>query len=124
MVWDHGWSESDSNLLERLQIEGAHSVVTGALKGTSRVSLLNALSWIDLSVKRKLHKLSLIYKMVVKQATPYFAIYVQISFLTDLVIVSVLLGIFAYLTFVLIGIKDRFSFHQSRTFVPIATAHL
>ena len=105
MVWDHGWSESDSNLLERLQIEGAHSVVTGALKETSRVSLLNALSWIDLSVKRKLHKLSLIYKMVFKQAPPYFAIYVEISFLTDLVIVSVLQGIFAYLTFVLMGIK-------------------
>ena len=42
VVWD-GWSESDSNLLESLQIEGAR-VVTGALKGTSRVSLLNELS--------------------------------------------------------------------------------
>ena len=41
MVWD-GCSESDSNLLESLQIEGAR-VVTGALKRTNRVSLLNAL---------------------------------------------------------------------------------
>ena len=34
-----------------------------------------------------------------------YVIYVQISFQTDLVIVSVLLAIFAYLTFVVIGIK-------------------
>ena len=37
VVWD-GCSESDNNLLESLQIEGAR-VVTGALKGTNRVSL-------------------------------------------------------------------------------------
>ena len=36
-VWD-GCSESDNNLLESLQIEGAR-VVTGALKGTNRVSI-------------------------------------------------------------------------------------
>ena len=39
VIWDHGCSESDSNLLESLQIEGAR-VVTGALKETSRVSPL------------------------------------------------------------------------------------
>ena len=48
MVWD-GCSESDSNFLESLQIEGAR-VVTGALKGTNRISLLNELSWVKLSV--------------------------------------------------------------------------
>ena len=69
MVWD-GYSESDSNLLESLQIEGAR-VVTGALKGRSRVSLSNELSWVNVSVKRKLHKLSLMYKMVFKLAPPY-----------------------------------------------------
>ena len=37
VVWD-GCSESDNNLLESLQTEGAR-VVTGALKGTNRVSL-------------------------------------------------------------------------------------
>ena len=36
VVWD-GCSESDSNLLQSLQIEGAR-VVSGALKGTNRVS--------------------------------------------------------------------------------------
>ena len=42
VVWD-GCSESDSNLLESLQIEGAR-VVPGALKGTNKVSLLNDFS--------------------------------------------------------------------------------
>ena len=37
VVWD-GCSQSDNNLLESLQIEGAR-VVTGALKGTNRVSI-------------------------------------------------------------------------------------
>ena len=70
MVWD-GCSESDSNLLESLQIEDARVTVTGALTGTNRVSLLNELSWVDLSVRRKIHKLSLMYKMVFKLAPPY-----------------------------------------------------
>ena len=48
VVWD-GCSESDSNLLVSLQIEGAR-VVTGALKGTNRVSLLKDHSWLELSV--------------------------------------------------------------------------
>ena len=48
VVWD-GCSESDSNFLESLQIEGAR-VVTGALKGTNRISLLNELSWVKLTV--------------------------------------------------------------------------
>ena len=61
---------SDSNLLESLRIEGAR-VVTGALKGTNRVSLLKELSWVDLSVRRKLHKLSLMYKIVFNLAPPY-----------------------------------------------------
>ena len=70
VVWD-GCSESDSNLLESSQIEGAR-VVTGALKGTNRVSLLKELiSWVDLSVRRKLHKLSLMYKIIFKLAPPY-----------------------------------------------------
>ena len=57
-----GCCESDSNLWENLQIEGAR-VTTGALKGTNRVSLLNELSWVELSVRRKIHKLSLMYKI-------------------------------------------------------------
>ena len=56
VVWD-GCSESDSNFLESLQIEVA-------LKGTNRISILNKLSWVELSARRKIHKLSLMYKMV------------------------------------------------------------
>ena len=65
-----GCSESDSNLLESLQIEGAR-VVTGAVKGTNTVSLLNKLSWVEVSVRRKICKLTLMYKMVFKLALPY-----------------------------------------------------
>ena len=36
------------------------------MKGTSRVSLLNELCWVDRSVRRKLHKLSLMYEMIFK----------------------------------------------------------
>ena len=46
VVWN-GCSESDSNLLENLQIEGVR-VATGALKATNKVSLLNDLSWVEL----------------------------------------------------------------------------
>ena len=103
VVWD-GWSESDSNLLESLQIEGAR-VVTGALKGTSRVSLLNELSWVDPSVRRKF--INLVWCIT---CFLICAIYVQISLLTDLAIASFLLRIFAYLTFVVIYIKKTFLF--------------
>ena len=51
VVWG-GFSESDSNLLDSLQIEGAR-VVTGALKGTNTVSLLNDLSWVELNVTKR-----------------------------------------------------------------------
>lgn len=50
MVCD-GCSESDSNLLESLQREGT-GVVTGTLKGTNRVTLLNEFSWVVLSVTK------------------------------------------------------------------------
>ena len=69
VIWD-GCSASDSNLLESVQIEGAR-VVNGALKETNRVSLLNELSWVELSVRRKIHQLSLMYKMVFKLPPPY-----------------------------------------------------
>ena len=51
VVWG-GFSESDNNLLDSLQIEGAR-VVTGALKGTNTVSLLNDLSWVELNVTKR-----------------------------------------------------------------------
>ena len=61
VVWG-GFSESDSNLLDSLQIEGVR-VVTGALKGTNTVSLLNDLSWVELK--------TVTYKTVFNVAPPY-----------------------------------------------------
>ena len=85
------------------------------LEFDSRVSLLNELSWVDLNVRRKLHKLNLVYKMGFKLAPPsQYVIYKCMSgfrfwhTLTDPFIVSDLLGIFAYLTFIVIGIKKSF----------------
>ena len=46
-------------------------VVTGALKGTNRVFLLKDLSWAALSIRRKIHKLTLMCKMVFQLALPY-----------------------------------------------------
>ena len=71
VVWD-GCSESDSNLLESLQIESAR-LVTGAMKGTNRVSLLRDVSWVELSERRKMHKLFLMYKLVNKLAPSYLS---------------------------------------------------
>ena len=110
VVWD-GCSESDSNLLESLQIEGPRFII-GALKDTNSVSLFNELSWVDLSVRKKIHKLSLMYKMVFKLSPPYLCDLRPDFVFTDLVIVSILVTIPVHPTFVLIGIKNRFSFHQ------------
>lgn len=96
--------EFDSNLLESLQIEGV-KVVTGAFKETCRVSLLNELPWVDFSVGRKLHRLSLMNKMVFKLAPPFLCDLCP-DFVSDRsCYVSVLFGIFAYLTYLKIKKK-------------------
>ena len=69
VVWD-GCSDSDKNSLEDLQIECAR-LVAGAMKGTNRVCLLRDASWTELSDRRKMHKLCLMYKMVNKLAPSY-----------------------------------------------------
>ena len=69
VVWD-GCAESDSSLLESLQIESAR-LVTGAMKGTNRVHLLRDIAWVELSDRRKMHKLCLMYEMVNKRAACY-----------------------------------------------------
>ena len=62
VIWD-GCTESEANLLEGIQNESAR-IVTGAIKGTNRVRLLNELCWEDLKTRRFLHKLSLLYKII------------------------------------------------------------
>ena len=57
VVWD-GCNETDSDLLEQLQYEAAR-LVTGAIKGTFRESLLNELAWVKLKERRLYHKLKI-----------------------------------------------------------------
>ena len=46
-------------------------VVTGAIAGTSAKSLREELAWEELSIRRKIHKLSHFYKIVNKSTAPY-----------------------------------------------------
>ena len=69
VVWD-GCSDVDCNLLESLQFEGAR-VVTGAIKGTHRESLLEETAWVRLSDRRSDHKLYMMFKIVNRLAPSY-----------------------------------------------------
>ena len=69
VVWD-GCNEPDSDLLEQLQYEAAR-LVTGAIKGTSRESLLNEVAWVKLKERRSYHKLKMIYKILNNLAPSY-----------------------------------------------------
>ena len=61
-IWDSCSNES-TNALESVQYEAAR-LVTGAIKGTNRQSLLDELCWDSLKSKRHIHKISLFYKMM------------------------------------------------------------
>lgn len=61
-VWD-GCSDALSDMLESVQYMSA-IIVSGALKGTNRLRLLEELGWDDLKTRRRLHKLFLFYKIV------------------------------------------------------------
>ena len=71
VVWD-GCLVGDGNLLQSLQLEGAR-VVTGAIKGTSRDCLLRDTSWAKLGLRRKIHKLPMMCKLVYKLAPSYLS---------------------------------------------------
>ena len=60
IIWD-GCTETDSDL-EKLQIDAAR-LVTGAIKGTSRESLLKETAWVRLRSRRSNHKLFMMFKM-------------------------------------------------------------
>ena len=60
-IWD-GCS-SESTVLESIQYEAAR-LVTGAIKGTNRQSLLEELGWVPLKTRRYVHKISMFYKMM------------------------------------------------------------
>ena len=48
-------------------------MVIGAIKGSSRDCLLRKTSWASFSLKRKIHKLIMMYKLVYKLARPYLS---------------------------------------------------
>lgn len=62
VVWD-GCSLGDAELLENVQFEAAR-LITGAMKGTHRESLLLETGLHRLSSRRKMHKLTVFYKMI------------------------------------------------------------
>ena len=62
VLWD-GCTESESDLLEHVQYEAA-KLVTGAMKGTSKHCLMKEVGWESMSTRRKIHKLTLYYKIV------------------------------------------------------------
>ena len=71
VVWD-GCLVGESDLSESLQLEGAR-VVTGAIKGTSRDCLLRDTSCAEIGLRRKIHKLIMMYKLIYKLAPPYLS---------------------------------------------------
>ena len=68
IIWD-GCTETDSDL-EKLQIDAAR-LVTGAIKGTSRESLLKETAWVKLRSRRSDHKLFMMFKILNNLAPPY-----------------------------------------------------
>ena len=61
VIWD-GCNEDDSDLMESVQYEAAR-VVTGAMRSTSRSSLLHKVAWEEMKIRRKLHKLVFYFKI-------------------------------------------------------------
>ena len=61
-LWD-GCTDGESDLLEFVQYEAA-KIVTGAMKGTSRRSFMHEIGWEDLKVRRPIHKLTFILKLL------------------------------------------------------------
>ena len=53
-----------------MQYEAA-KIVTGAMKGTSRRSLLHEIGWEDLKTRRSIHKLKFYFK-IVNNLTPNY----------------------------------------------------
>ena len=69
IIWDN-CTAGNSELLESVQYQSAR-VVTGAIKGTSSNSLRQELAWEELSIRRKIHKLSYFYKIVYNYSPLY-----------------------------------------------------
>lgn len=68
-VWS-GCTTGESELLESLQYEAA-KLVTGAMKGTSQVRLLDELAWEKLALRRNFHRTTIFYK-IMNNLTPSY----------------------------------------------------
>ena len=62
VLWD-GCTESESDLLRHVQYEAA-KIVTGAMKGTSKLRIMQEIEWEDLKTIRAIHKLLSYFKIV------------------------------------------------------------
>ena len=62
VLWD-GCNDEERELLESVQCE-AGKVVTGAMRGTSRICLMAELGWEEMKVRRDIHKLICYFKKV------------------------------------------------------------
>ena len=71
VVWD-GCLKRESDLIESVQFDAAR-LITGYMKGTHRESLLIYTGLHMRSVRRKIHKLILLYKMVNGQVPDYLS---------------------------------------------------
>ena len=69
VLWD-GCSDGESELLESVQYE-VGKVVTGAMKGTSRVRLMTELGWEDTKTRGAIHKL-VCYFTIVNNLSPSY----------------------------------------------------
>jgi hypothetical protein len=71
VVWD-GCTTGESDLLESVQYDAA-KLISGAMKGTHRESVLIDCGLHTLNNRRKIHKLLLLYKMVKGLAPSYLS---------------------------------------------------
>ena len=69
VLWD-GCTDGEGDLLAFVQYEAA-KIVTGAMKGTSRRSLLHEIGWDDFKTRCSIHKLKFYFK-IVNNLTPNY----------------------------------------------------
>ena len=89
-LWD-GCSQECSDTIESIQFDAA-GLVTGAIKGTNRQSLLEELRWDMLITRRYIHKLSEFYKINYNLVPDY--LFYPCQFLTDPIIYYVIMTIY------------------------------
>ena len=72
IVWDNYCTSGSSDLLESVQYNAA-KIFRGAIKGTRARKLRKELAWVKLETRRKIHKLSFLYKCVNGITPSYFS---------------------------------------------------